>query len=131
MNIYQNVLACVTKQKTCERLIKAASGRKSATGSLHVLHVAKNSWNILDNSRESEALEYLFKISKLHDAEMTMLRADNISETIAAFALEHHIDLIVLGQSSDEQESKFYRQLRTLLKDKAIDIEVIPSDDNR
>ena len=91
-----------------------------------MLHVAKNAWNILDNSRESEALEYLFKISKLNDAEMTMLRADNISETIAAFAREHHIDLIVLGQSSDEQESKFYKQLRTLLKDKAIEIEVIP-----
>lgn len=126
MNIYQNVLACVTKQKTCERLIKAASGMKSAQGTLHVLHVAKNAWNILDNSRESEALEYLFKISKLNDAEMTMLRADNISETIAAFAREHHIDLIVLGQSSDEQESKFYKRLRSLLKDNSITIEVIP-----
>ncbi len=126
MNIYQNVLACVTKQKTCERLIKAASGRKSAQGSLHVLHVAKNAWNILDNSRESEALDYLFRISKLNDAEMTMLRADNISETIAAFAMEHRIDLIVLGQSSDEQESKFYKQLRNLLKDKPVEIEVIP-----
>ena len=126
MNINQNVLACVTKQKTCERLIKAASGRKSAQGSLHVLHVAKNAWNILDNSRESEALDYLFRISKLNDAEMTMLRADNISETIAAFAMEHHIDLIVLGQSSDEQESKFYKQLRSLLKDKLVEIEVIP-----
>ena len=126
MNIYQNVLACVTKQKTCERLIKAASGRKSAQGNLHVLHVAKNAWNILDNSRESEALDYLFRISKLNDAEMTMLRADNISETIAAFAMEHHIDLIVLGQSSDEQESKFYKQLRSLLKDKLVEIEVIP-----
>ena len=78
-----------------------------------MLHVAKNAWNILDNSRESEALDYLFRISKLNDAEMTMLRADNISETIAAFAMEHRIDLIVLGQSSDEQESKFYKQLRT------------------
>ena len=126
MNIYQNVLACVTKQKTCERLIKAASGRKSAQGSLHVLHVAKNAWNILDNSRESEALDYLFRLSKLNDAEMTMLRADNISETIAAFAMEHRIDLIVLGQSSDEQESKFYKQLRNLLKDKPVEIEVIP-----
>ncbi len=126
MNIYQNVLACVTKQKTCERLIKAASGRKSAQGSLHVLHVAKNAWNILDNSRESEALDYLFRISKLNDAEMTMLRADNISETIAAFAMEHRIDLIVLGQSSDEQESKFYKQLCNLLKDKPVEIEVIP-----
>lgn len=125
MNIYTNVLACVTKQKTCERLIKAASQRKSEQGSLHVLHVAKNAWNILDNSRESEALEYLFKISKLYGAEMTMLRADNISETIAGFAIKNRIDLIVLGESSNPQENKFYKQLRALLKDKPIDVEVL------
>lgn len=126
MNIYQNILACVTKQKTCERLIEAASNHKAPQGNLHVLHVAKNSWNILDNSRESEALEYLFKISKSYDADMTMLRADNISETIASFAKEHQINLIVLGESSNEQESKFFRQLRTLLKDTNIALEVIP-----
>lgn len=126
MDIYQNVLACVTKQKTCERLIEAASARKSSGGSLHVLHVAKNSWNILDNSRESEALEYLFKVSKRHDAEMTMLRADNISETIAEFAKEHHINLIVLGESLNEQDNKFFKRLSALLKDTSITIEVIP-----
>lgn len=126
MNIYQNVLACVTKQKTCERLIRAAAARKAPQGSLHVLHVAKNEWNILDNSHESEALDYLFKTSKNYDAEMTMLRAENISETIATFALEHGIDLIVLGESPNERESKFLRQLRSLLKGTSVVIEVIP-----
>lgn len=124
MSIYQNVLVCVTKQKTCERLIEAASKLKSVDGNLRVLHVAKNSWNILDNSRESEALEYLFKVSKEYDADMTMLRADNISKTIADFAKKNEIDLVVLGQSMNEQENKFYKQLCTLLKDE-INIEVI------
>jgi len=125
LNIYTNILACVTKQKTCERLIKAASQRKAEHGNLHVLHVAKNSWNILDNDREGEALDYLFKISKLYGAEMTMLRADNISETIAGFAIKHGIDLILLGESSTPQDNKFYRQLRTLLRDKPIEVEVV------
>lgn len=124
MNLYQNVLVCVTKQKTCERLIKAASKLTAKDGNLRVLHVAKHSWNILDNSRESEALEYLFKVSKEYGADMTMLRADNISKTIADFALENNIDLVVLGQSTNEQDNKFYKQLCVLLKDK-INIEVI------
>lgn len=124
MYLYQNVLVCVTKQKTCERLIKAASKLKSKDGNLHVLHVAKDSWNILDNSRESEALEYLFKVSKEYNADMTMLRSDNISKTIADFAKNNQIDLVVLGQSNNEQENKFYKQLCTLLKDE-ITIEVI------
>jgi len=87
-----------------------------------VLHVAKNTWNILDNSRESEALEYLFRISKSYGAEMTVLRNDNISETIAAFALQQEIDLIVLGASSNENENKYLKQLRSILKDKPIKI---------
>jgi len=124
LNLYQNVLVCVTKQKTCERLIKAASKLKAKDGNLRVLHVAKNSWNILDNTRESEALEYLFKVSKEYNADMTMLRSDNISKTIADFAKNNGIDLIVLGQSNNEQENKFYKQLCTLLKDE-ITIEVI------
>lgn len=126
MNIYQNILVCVTKQKTCERLIKAATQRMAEGGSLHVLHVAKDSWNILDNAHESEALEYLFKISKLFNAEMTMLRADNISKTIADFAYRNDINLIVLGASLNEEENKFFKQLRTLLKDTDIEIEIIP-----
>lgn len=127
MNIYQNILVCVTKQKTCERLIKAASQRMAKGGNLHVLHVAKNSWNILDNARESEALEYLFKISKFYDAEMTMLRDDNISKTIADFAIKNNIDLIVLGASlKNVEESKYFRQLRALLKQTNTEIEIIP-----
>ncbi|NLY18988.1 MAG: universal stress protein [Clostridiaceae bacterium] len=127
MNIYQNILVCVTKQKTCERLIKAASQRMAKGGNLHVLHVAKNSWNILDNARESEALEYLFKISKFYDAEMTMLRDDNISKTIADFAIKNNVDLIVLGASlKNVEESKYFRQLRALLKQTNTEIEIIP-----
>lgn len=127
MNIYQNVLACVTKQKDCERLIKAASQHLNVQGSLHVLHVAKNSLNILDKSYESEALEYLFEISKTYNAEMTMLRADNISETIAEFAKTHNIDLIVLGQSKNSEENKFFKRLRALLKDTSVDLEIVPA----
>lgn len=125
MRVYQNILACVTKQKNCERLIMSASQRRAVDGSLHILHVAKNSWNILDNVHESQALEYLFKTSKFFDAEMTMLRADNISETIAAFAKNHNIDLVVLGASINAGEHKFFKQLRALLKDTNIEIEIL------
>jgi len=122
LDLYKKILVCVTKQKNCERLIEAASKHRMEQGSLHVLHVAKNSWNILDNSSESEALEYLFKISKSYGAEMTMLRNDNISETIAEFAKQREIDLIVLGESLNKQENNFLKQLRFILKDKPVKI---------
>jgi len=122
LNLYKNILVCVTKQKNCERLIEAASEHRREQGNLHVLHVAKNSWNILDNSSESEALEYLFEISKSYGAEMTVLRNNNISETIAEFAKQQEIELIVLGESSNENENKFLKQLRFILKDEPIKI---------
>ena len=53
---------------------------------------------------------------------MTVLRNDNISETIAGFALQQEIDLIVLGESSNEHENKYLKQLRNILKDKPIKI---------
>ena len=57
---------------------------------------------------------------------MTMLRADDISKTIATFAKERQVNLIVLGESSNARENKFFKRLRTLLKDTSIALEVIP-----
>ena len=46
--------------KTCELAYwEEASKRKDVNGNLRVLHVAKNTWNILDNDRQSEALGIL------------------------------------------------------------------------
>ena len=66
---------------------------------LYVIHVAKESWNFLNNSREGEALDYLFDISKSVGANLTVLRSDNIPETIAQFAKDHDIELIVMGET--------------------------------
>lgn len=127
-----NILVCVTQQKTCEKLIrKAAALRDQALNSQHetqlfVLHVAKNDWNFLDNAKEGEALDYLFNISKSVGAELTVLKSDEIAKTIADFAIENKIVSILMGSSSGEhEENKFYSRLKAFLGN-SVNIQIVP-----
>ena len=123
----KNILVCVTQQKTCERLIKkAAELRDEHKGNLWVIHVIKDNWNILDNSQEGEALEYLFGISKSVGANLSVLKSDEIVETIADYARENKIDCIILGdsQKNDHKENNFSHELKTLVNH--VEVKIIP-----
>ncbi len=126
MKALRNVLVCVTQQKTCERLIVSSDDyRKDPESELFVLHVAKNNWNFLDNDKEGEALEYLFKISKTAGANMTVIKSDTIADTIAEFAEKNNIGIIIMGASPDtRQESNFFDELQNILPD--VEICIIP-----
>lgn len=122
----KNILVCVTQQKTCERLIKkAAELRDEYKGNLSVIHVIKDNWNILDNSKEGEALEYLFGISKAVGANLSVLKSDEIVTTIADYARENKTDCIILGNSlNDHKENNFSHELKQLLDD--VEIKILP-----
>lgn len=126
LNKPENILVCVTKQKTCERLIrKAASLKKDLNGKLFVIHVVKNEWNFLDNTKEGEALEYLFGISKSVGADLTVLRSDNIVKTIADFISSNKISHVILGESlNDHKENIFAKELKRLANN--VEIITIP-----
>jgi K+-sensing histidine kinase KdpD len=128
LSISQNILVCVTQQKTCARLIKKASEIKNdLKGELFVIHVAKNEWNFLDNIKEGEALEYLFTISKSVGANLTVLKSDDIISTLVEFIKEHRINHIVMGESpNDHKENIFAKELQKLLPN--IELQVIPQE---
>ncbi len=57
-----NIMVCVTKQKTCQRLIDYGKKlKKSDDDQLFVIHIAKSDDSFLDNSEEGEALEFLYE----------------------------------------------------------------------
>ncbi len=121
-----NILVCVTQQKTCERLIKKALEFSNDGDSLFIIHVAKNDWSFLDNDKEGEALEYLFGIAKSVGANLTVLRSDDIVDTIVSYSLENNIDMLVMGDSKgDHSENYFYKALKSRL-DK-VNIHVVPN----
>ncbi len=122
----QNILVCVTQQKTCERLINTAHNLLSEyKGELFVINVVKNDVNFLDSPKESEALEYLFSISKGIGANLTVLKADNIEGAIAQYAEDNNIGLIILGKSpSANSENNFVKKLKNSLKS-SIELKIV------
>jgi len=124
-----NIMVCVTQQKTCERLIKQArSMMENSNGNLFVVHVVKNDSKFLGNDKEGEALEYLFGISKSVGANLSVLRADSVSQTLVDYAVENHIDTVVMGESIDSSsENKFYVKLSEKLPH--VNIIVVPQNE--
>ena len=126
MNAYDSILVCVTRQKACERLIKAAAKLKKKDGELYVIHVTKENWNFVDNSRDGEAMEYLFSLTKSYGADLTILNSDKI-RNYSQFAEHYGIDLIVLGQSPDGSQGAFQNRLESLLNDTDTEIMAVPN----
>ncbi|MEF9934053.1 MAG: universal stress protein [Clostridium sp.] len=94
-----NIMVCVTQQKTCERLISSGAALKKEIGSdLFVIHVVRERDNFLYNDSEPDALQYLFNVSKEAGAELTVLRSDDVVDTLKEFARDRSIGHIVLGQ---------------------------------
>ncbi|MGI6669908.1 MAG: universal stress protein [Acetivibrionales bacterium] len=122
----KNILVCVTQQKTCERLIHEASElRNECNGDLFVINVVKNDLNFLDSASESEALEYLFGISKGVGANLTVLKSDDVPGAIAQYANDNDIDCIILGKSrASKQSDQFLKRLKSLLK-KGVEIRIV------
>lgn len=111
-----HVLVCVTGQKTCELLIvEGARIAKENGAELSVLHVVKPGASLLGNAKEGEALEYLYKIATEHDADMSMIRADNVEETIARQAEKLNAQTLVIGKSNGSKEKSFQAKIEMLL----------------
>jgi K+-sensing histidine kinase KdpD len=124
--VNKNILVCVTQQKTCERLIKAANELLDEyRGDLFIINVVKNDLNFLDSASESEALEYLFGISKSIGANLSVLKSDDVAGAIAQYANDNDIDCIILGKSrASKQGDQFLKKLKSLLK-KGMEIRIL------
>ena len=123
----QNVLICVTRQRSCERLIRTGYNEsKKNGGKPHVIHVAPIGENFLGNPKEGEALDYLFDISKQVGAEMTVLRSNEVVDVLTDYTKKHKIGVMVLGESPcSEDESHIIKKLKEKLH--KIEFIVVPA----
>ena len=128
-----NIMVCVTQQKTCERLIKkGAAMQLGVKGNLYVIHVAKEGTTLnLGNSKNGNgsALEYLFNISKGVGADLTVLWANDITDAIEKFVKDKSIGYIILGEPPDNESDKgVIADLRRDLSN--CEIYIMPSEEN-
>lgn len=102
MTEVKNVMVCVTQQKTCERLITAGHEKiKKGKDNLYIINVVNEKDSFLHHSNESQALEYLFTVSRDAGADLTVIRAKDIIGAMADFAHENEITHVILGASPD------------------------------
>lgn len=122
------VLVCVTGQKSCGRLIEeGARIALNLDAELSVVHVAKMGNNFLGSVSEAEALEYLFNISKSYDADMMLLRNDDVVNTIAGHARKVGACVVVIGSRPTKGGNHLTRSLQNALPD--LDIRTVMSEE--
>ena len=106
----KGVLVCVTRQKTCERLIKEGARLIVDDEELYVVNVSPHGWSLLGEQYDgadqaAEALEYLFEISKNYGAHMTVLRSEDVVKALVNFLSSKQISTVILGGSKEEDHA--------------------------
>jgi K+-sensing histidine kinase KdpD len=124
----KNVMVCVTQQKHCDRLIQYGHEfLGSQKGELFIIHVAHYKIKFLGNSEEGEALEYLYEKALEYDANLTVVRSNDVLETLADLVSKNKITHVIVGESGEsESSSNVVDQLRKKIANKA-ELVVIPS----
>lgn len=115
-------MVCVTQQKNCERLIQKGSALRKyiQAAELYVFHVVTGEDKFLNSDKESNALEYLFSITKAENGNMVVTRSEDISKSIIDFVKKNEIFDIIIGESpsdEDEDEDTFLNRLKKKLPD--------------
>lgn len=123
------IMVCVTGQRSCERLIlhgvkRSEPGVDGVRPPLYIVHCIQNGQRVMNSPDEADAIEYLFTCAQYAGAELTVLRADNVQQTLADFAHEHGVGVIILGAPGEQGEhnGKFARSLQELLPEIEFDI---------
>ena len=94
----ETVLVCVTVQKECERLILAGRRFAEAEGlPLRVLHVMDEGKQAGFDPAAQEVLNHLYALSRDAHAEMTILRAQDVRQTIADYARKNGAVCVIVG----------------------------------
>ena len=111
------LMVCVTGRHTCERLLAAGARRRKPGQRLYCVHCVQLNETFLNNDYEPLAIEFLFSCASLYDAELTILRADNVIDALVEFAKTNQVSKIVLGQSPIPGPESFTSRLAARLSD--------------
>ena len=111
------LMVCVTGQHSCERLLELGSRVRLPGQKMYCVHCVQTGRNFLNNLYEPLAIEFLFTCSSLFDAELTILRANNVIDALVEFAQTNRVSKIVLGPSPVKDENSFSAKLSARLPD--------------
>ena len=112
-------MVCVTEQKTCDRLIMFGHDLMlSKNDELYIIHISRSE-NFLNISKAGDALEYLYEKALEYGANLTVLKSENVLDSMVGFIDKNRITHVVLGQSGETQkENNIVYGLTKIMGDK-------------
>ena len=113
-NPNKEIMVCVTGQRSCDRLINRGMARREPNQKMHVVHCVQTGHRFMNRLNEPDAIDYLFTAAQLENANLLMLRTDNVDDALVEFAKEHDVGIIVMGASPDAANSIITRLQRRL-----------------
>lgn len=124
----KNVMVCVTKQKTCDRLIKYGHEfLGNDKGELFIIHVAHSKYKFLGNNQEGEALEYLYEKALEYGANLTVVRSNHVVDTLVDLVDKNVISHVVFGESGEiKAGDNLINSFNEKIKDRA-ELIVVPA----
>ena len=116
-----NIMVCVTRQKTCQRLIDCGKAlMENEQDQLFVIHVAGEDEKLLGDTQEGEALEFLYEKAKEAGASLTVERSSDVLRTLISIADKNQANREVVGESGEgEAGAGFLRRLEKKLSGRA------------
>lgn len=125
----KKIMVAVTQQKTCDRLINYGYELKNdSKGELFIIHVAHYEFKFLDNTKEGEALDYLYEKALEYGANLTVVRSNHVLDTLVDLVDKNNITHLILGQSGEAQEANSMVAMLEKRLPKKTEIIVIPAD---
>ena len=115
----RKIMVCVTEQKTCDRLIMFGHDLMlSKNDELYIIHISRSE-NFLNISKAGDALEYLYEKALEYGANLTVLKSENMLDSMVGFIDKNRITHVVLGQSGETQkENNIVYGLTKIMGDK-------------
>ena len=115
----RKIMVCVTEQKTCDRLIMFGHDLMlSKNDELYIIHISRSE-NFLNISKAGDALEYLYEKALEYGAILTVLKSENVLDSMVGFIDKNRITHVVLGQSGETQkENNIVYGLTKIMGDK-------------
>lgn len=105
-------MVCVTRQKTCARLIElGARLAQNHRAKLLVVHALRNEDAVLGNGNEAEAMELLFAKTSECGGELLIVRADDTAGALVKTADEQGAKVIVVGATPVTEPVSFAARL--------------------
>ena len=115
----RKIMVCVTEQKTCDRLIMFGHDLMlSKNDEFYIIHISRSE-NFLNISKAGDALEYLYEKALEYGANLTVLKSENVLDSMVGFIDKNRITHVVLGQSGETQkENNIVYGLTKIMGDK-------------